>query len=78
VNVMASSSSSPSRIGQVLNEKKIFFLTRRGQAKIPPDEAPKDIIRFLTPRCAMEVSYRQPLIHDLGNCQEGKYEEEKL
>lgn len=25
----------------------------------------------------MEGSYRQSLIHELGNCQEGKYEEEK-
>jgi len=63
--------------GQVLNEKKKVFLDGRRQTKIPPDEAPKDIIRFLTPRCAMQVSYRKPLIHELGNFQEGKYEEER-
>jgi len=53
------------------------FLDGRRRTKIPPDEATKDIIRFLTPPCAMQVSYRQPLIHELGNFQEGKYEEEK-
>ena len=47
------------------------------QSKIPPITSPKESKRFSSPRCAMEDSYRQPLMLEPGNCQEGKYEEEK-
>ncbi|PSS25603.1 hypothetical protein M430DRAFT_25382 [Amorphotheca resinae ATCC 22711] len=49
----------------------------RVQSKIPPVTSPKGSKRFSSPRCAMEDSYRQPLILELGRCQEGKYDFER-
>jgi len=40
-------------------------------------KSPKEIQQFSTPRCAMKVSYCQPVIREPRSCQEGKYEEEE-
>jgi len=62
---LSRSSSSPSE-SQDLNEK----CPEGWQSKIPPSRSPKTTTRFLPPRCAMEGSYRQVLMLELGSCQE--------
>ena len=70
------SSSSPS--AKLMSSMKRFNgQAVKMQSKIPPNKWPKPIERFSTPRCAMEVSYRSFHIHDHGELQQGKYEEEK-
>jgi len=68
------SSSSPA--SWISMKKKRYALGMK-QSKINPMKSPKEIQQFSTPRCAMKVSYCHLLNHELGRCQEGKYEEER-